>query len=60
MRIITDTHVRCFDLTLVFYHLGREKLVELLLREGANINTKNNLGLTPLHLAVRAGKLILK
>lgn len=32
-------------------HIGREKAVELLVNNGANVNQESNKGWTPLHLA---------
>lgn len=36
--------------------LAHEKMVDLLLQNGANINAKNKNGHTPLHLSIRNGK----
>lgn len=37
---------------------GREEIVELLLKNGADINQKNKQGNTPLDIAVEKGKTI--
>lgn len=38
-----------------FFQLGHDKIVQLLFRYGANVNTENNVKSTPLHEAVSAG-----
>ena len=36
--------------------LGNIEMVELLSEKGADVNTKNNLGMTPLHVTSRSGR----
>lgn len=40
-----------------FSFLAHEKIVDLLLQNGANINAQNKNRLTPLHLAVKNGNI---
>lgn len=40
--------------------LGREKVAELLIRNGANVNQKDHQGKTPLHLAAEQGNSVIQ
>lgn len=37
------------------FKLGHAKIVEILIKNGANINRQDPMGQTPLHLAVKSG-----
>lgn len=42
----------------VFFILGRDNIVELLIQKGVDINRKDASGLSPLYLAIERGYLI--
>lgn len=47
-----------FNSNFVFCNLGQNGIVEVLLRNGANINEKSKFGYSALHVSVQNGKFI--